>query len=290
MIASSNVSLSNLCVTTKTNLVSQFSFSNLYNATNVSSLPNKAAPMAIGFFRGLTILPDTPVPTATASVTATSLSGTNGSAVSSWGIFSQATASKQPILVTAGTPFQFVQFTGTNVVEKVMISNTMNFNTGTNGGATVVLVCRYPSYVLYQRSFSYYGGSGPNFEWIAHDNQISNRTHTVYLGDTLNQVVVPSTNVPTNTWMTLVCRIVNGSNTKFLRNGSGASNTLGTQIHTYNAANTTSAAIRLAGNDFGGTNNRLDLYHMSYYDKPLSDAEITSVCNQFTSIVATFPV
>lgn len=52
-IPNSNVSLSNLCVVTGTNVNPPFSSSNLYATSNLSLAPQRNVPISMGFFRGL---------------------------------------------------------------------------------------------------------------------------------------------------------------------------------------------------------------------------------------------
>jgi hypothetical protein len=214
----------------------------------------------------------------------------NGSAVSAWGGFTQATAAQKPTLYTTGGgssgTLPYVAFTTTNI----LVRDSLSLAQGTNGGRTLIMYMQFASVGSTQRviqiqgpgtyvtwdctsngGFSTGGTTSPNYAWVGNTNG--------------------SACTVAGVWAVFVARETNSTLKNELFRFTGATTT--STIATSGKYFSTSMGNALTNGDFnenfingygrynGGGNIRVANYEV--YDSPLPDASIAIIVNSMIS-------
>lgn len=289
VIASSNLSLSNLIALTLVDNIAPYSASNLYNATNVSSLPNKTQPLGIGFFRGLNIVPAVVVgvpvdytmrlvPQEGITLVTNSVSSWIPTTNSSMGNvnFSQATSTARPTFNATGggtnSQMPYLNFASANNQFLQNSSGTWNLNITGGGGFTMVYHIKFNTSQSFPRIFT---GNGTGSWLEINQNGTALGANIGQVGAALNAANYS----PVGTWILQAVRWNNSTRVfeVFRDSITTKTSTTSTSSVTTNLAYANNVLIGKSLNADPYLN--ADIAWMYMYNRALSDAELTILMN-----------
>lgn len=289
----SNLSLSNLLVSTGVDVIVPFSASNLYRASNVSVPPTQNTALKIGHFRGLTL--STQAQSTSAAVIncdPTTVTLATATAVSAWSVFGQTNSASRPVYNSTGGPSNkpYVAFNSTATINN---TSGITFNSGTNGGLTMVIYVRFTTTGA-GRFFQLQGGSTTaNQGYIAVD-QSSSTNLDLYSTTGPGYAAMWSTGLNTiaNTseWAVRVLRFTNTSASsckcEYFKFTTTTTNPLtnNAQYVTFTQSanrfnNQTWNQNYLGGVGIGYANAQCHVHTFKVWDRSLPDAELQTTVN-----------
>ncbi|KAG2486235.1 hypothetical protein HYH03_015060 [Edaphochlamys debaryana] len=216
---------------------------------------------------------------------ACALAGAGGSAVASWGEFTQANSARRPVIVGTGGSRggKYVSFTATS--QQFMYLSNKQLNLLSGNGGTIACVVRFKTPVnQWERIFSAMTVADNKKDVISvyrYSNQtVMEYSFPAWVG--VNNAIV------NDAWAVYIMRYsVSNSSSYFSRNGTALSTTLkGAYPVTNVAANMGLGANVYGGNPslaVGGNFGNIDMEAFYLWDRSLTDAECTSVYNYLST-------
>lgn len=294
-IAASNPSLSNVLHFAGVKTSPPYSFANLYASSNLTAVPPSSGQINLGFFRGLSLnavsgTSSAPLANTFFEIRANDLTS---SPVSTWGVFSQATANNRPTWLSTGgyNNGKYVAFTGTPRTMSKATATT--FNCGTNGGisfAMLVNITDTTATTAWVRLMqSHHSGGGGEAFVINRDSNTNGLMVQIYNSTGGTQVVRHTApNQWVSGWKIIVFRYRQSD--KSIRFWSSSPST-----PDYSATGTASTMSNISINAgllwlFSNNNNEFGIGQLGgfmVFDRPITDTEVTNIFSYYQANSAT---
>lgn len=264
----SNLSLSNLLVTTGVDLTAPFSACNLYAASNLSATPpGRGSQLNIGFFRGLTVVaaaPVTGVPS-TANLVAEVLFGTQNLPTTDTTGKTLTISPTPPTVVNDTTRGYVASFAGSRYIT----INSFDLPQSYTKSALIYLT---GSQSITGNIISSFGSGTTKHYWWFHNNINLGAGH----GTQLQAFVSDPNTTPQNVWVHYVLTYDNPSQTmRLYRNGTLVSSNTSASL---NWSGGSGAGVQIGA--FANNNNLIGyIDNARVWNKALSDAEVLSLYN-----------
>lgn len=213
-------------------------------------------------------------PTPVQSVVANSLSGSNGSSVSSWGDFAQSTGANQPTLQVTGSGFKYVQFLRSG--NQYMQNSGITLNIATNGGFTAVAMVQFfGSTGNYEGIFDLGGGlnvANNNIEVVRYGGS-SQYFIGMYNGAGNVAYYTSANSIVQGEWAVVAIRYSYTARTlEFFKNGHLMNSW--TSVAQFGNRTQTTPILGRSSNFSGAAYSNVNIAFCHFYDSYLSDAQL----------------